>query len=125
MQELSPQEWENLNVSAPRYEMDIFLNGRKKAAIFQRLTDDTPAFAREVWTVGELVIDEYFTKITEKERKGQGAVMICGNLLFQSDPDYKGQGYNYAEFKTKEQAFTALQKYVLSKGGHFIINTKK
>lgn len=121
MQELSPQEWDKLNVSAPRYEIDIILNGRKKAAIFQRLTDDTPAFAREVWTIVELIPDKHFSNIY----KGQGAVMICGNLLFQSDPEFKGQGYSYAEFKTKEQALNALQKYVLSKGGQFIINTEK
>jgi hypothetical protein len=121
MQELSPQEWDKLNVSAPRYEIDIILNGRKKAAIFQRLTDDTPAFAREVWVISELIPDEHFSN----KYKGQGAVIICGYLFFQSDPEFNGQGYNYAEFKTKEQAFMALQKYVLSKGGQIIINTEK
>lgn len=122
MQELSPQEWEKLNVSAPRYELSLMLYGtRKKAAIFQRLTDETPAFAREVWVVSEIIPDEYFAN----KYKGQGAITVCGNLLFQSDPDYKGYGYNYAEFNTKEQAYNALQKYVLSRGGHFIINTEK
>lgn len=124
MQELSPQEWDKLNVSAPRYEIDIILNGRKKAAIFQRLTDDTPAFAHQIWAVSELVIDEYFTLITQNKYKGQCAVMICGNLLFQSDPEFKGTGL-CAKFETKEQAFMALQKYVLSKGGKIIINTEK
>jgi hypothetical protein len=58
MQELSPQEWDKLNVSAPRYEIDIILNGRKKAAIFQRLTDDTPALALVVFAT-HFFIDRY------------------------------------------------------------------
>ena len=120
MQEISPQEWDKLNVSAPRYEIDIILNGRKKAAIFQRLTGSTPAFAREVWVISELIPDKYY----EDKYVGQGAVIICGNLLFQSDPEFKGTGL-YAKFETKEQAFMALQKYVLSKGGKIIINTEK